>query len=1192
MDKAALKKFAVNAKQHLLSSIQAYARNHYLLNDQQLPTIEHHAAGSLLILGGKKVKLNAIEEKEFRHLLAKIQDFQHDSTLAEALEQLFEEVAFTWFNWLVALRYMELHDYLPIKMRILSSETAGKKEPDALSSIYDLVDDLALEPTILALINDDTDLTRSEKDIRLYQYLLKQQIKQLSQILPSVFYPVQGAESLLLPENLLQPQGIIADLLASGIPDEDWNNTEIIGWLFEYYNIEEKSKVGGLKNHSVSKRELPVVTQLFTPKWIVQYMLQNSLGNLYLGLHPDTSLTDQWQYYLGHAGNLVLPNDIQRLEDIKIIDPACGSGHILIEAFRMLYDMYLQQGYLPREIPRTIIENNLFSLDIDKRSIQITQIVLLMEMLAKTPRLLRAKQPVVFNVFEFQDSLQPTTIEALQSAFDSAEIEQIRVLEQQFTDAKQFGSLLQPATVDWQDFIQKISTLVSDQTDLYQQAQVTELRERLLPLFQCAWLLTQRYDVVVTNPPYHNKYNPTLKKFMQQHYKDVKSDLYSAFIKETFSMTKPNGYAALMSPYTWMFISSHEKLRRFIINNGTISSLVQLEYSAFEDATVPICTFVLQHQQENTQGVFLRLESFKGASAQPSKVAEAASDPTVDYRYVRDVHSFEDIPGAPIAYWASGRVRAIFRDNPKLGEIAEPRVGLQTGDNNQFLRLWYEVANNKTGFQIKSNNEAKDSGNKWFTTTKGGSYRKWYGNSDYIVNWENDGYEIKNYVDFKGKQKSRPQNINYYFKTGLTWSTTSSSEISFRLQQNSIFEHKGSVLFPKQKNDFYAIFGYINSKVPMLFLKALAPTLDFAEGAVAKLPYKPVSEIPEITDLVQQNTALSKSDWDAFETSWDFQQHPFLQYRTDTNLLADAFANWQTAAAQRFAQLKLNEEELNRQFIDIYGLQDELSPEETDKEVTVRQADQGRDVRSFLSYLVGVIFGRYSLDEPGLIYAGGTFDHTRYHTFQPDDDNVIPIGFAKGYYEDDIVTRIKQLLTLIFGAEQLMANLTFIANSLYPDSAQDPEEALRHYFLKDFYKDHLKIYQKRPIYWELSSGKQNGFKALIYLHRYTPALLAQIRTAYLLPLMRTIDRLLTLTNTEVDSTRAKAAAEKQRANYQRQLTELRQYETVVQYMANRELVLDLDDGVKVNYAKFQNIEVPSEDGTKTQKLNVLTKVKM
>lgn len=1181
MDKAALKKFAVNAKQHLLNSIQAYARNHYLLNEQQLPVIEHHAGGSLLVFGDKRVQLSAVEENEFRHLLAKIQAFQHDSTLAEALAQLFEEVAFTWFNWLVALRYMELHDYLPIKMRILSSETTGKKEPDALSNIYDLVDDLALNTTILDSINDDAALTRSEKDIHLYQYLLKQQIKQLSQILPSVFYPVQGAESLLLPENLLQPQGIIADLLESEIPDEDWDNTEIIGWLFEYYNIEEKSKVGGLKNHSVSKHELPVVTQLFTPKWIVQYMLQNSLGNLYLGLHKETSLVGTWQYYLGHAGDLVLPNDIKQLEDIKIIDPACGSGHILIEAFRMLYEMYLQQGYLPREIPRTIIENNLFGLDIDKRSIQITQIVLLMEMLAKTPRLLRAQQPVVFSIFEFQDSLQPTTIEALQSVFDSTEIEQIRVLEQQFTDAKQFGSLLQPATVDWQAFTQKISELQPDQADLYQQAQVTELRERLLPLFQCAWLLTQHYDVVVTNPPYHNKYNPTLKQFMQQNYKDVKSDLYSAFIKETFLMTKPNGYAALMSPYTWMFISSHEKLRRFIINNGTIGSLVQLEYSAFEDATVPICTFVLQRQQVNTQGVFLRLESFKGAAAQPIKVAEAAADPTVGYRYVRDVYSFEDIPGAPIAYWASERVFSIFSNVPTLKNFGTAATGLQTGRGN-FILFWSEVSIQDTNIQLNDRTKT------WIKCNAGGELKKWYGNQNKIIKWVGDGHLIRN------NPGAVIRNEKFYFRSGITWKRIGSSQLGLRiLQPENIFDQAGDSLFVDSTSKRDYILAFMNSKAAEMFFRIISPTLNLTAGNIDKFPLIMEKQIEnEVVKLSRQNITLSKSDWDAFETSWDFQQHPFLQYRTASNLLVDAFANWQTAAAQRFAQLKANEEELNRKFIDIYGLQDELSPEETDKEVTVRQADQGRDVRSFLSYLVGVIFGRYSLDEPGLIYAGGTFERTRYRQFQPDPDNVIPIGFAKGYYEDDIVTRIKQLLTLIFGAEYLMANLTFIANSLYPDNAQDPEEALRRYFLKDFYKDHLKIYQKRPIYWELSSGKQNGFKALIYLHRYTPTLLAQIRTAYLLPLMRTIDRLLTLTNTEVDSTRAKAAAEKQRANYQRQLTELRQYETVVQYMANRELVLDLDDGVKVNYAKFQNIEVPSEDGTKTQRLNILTKVKM
>lgn len=1181
MDKAALKRFAVNAKQNLLNSIQTYARNRYLINNRQLPKIKHYSTGSLLISGNKKVQITQVEENEFNRLSARVHQFQRELTLSQALTKLFEEVAFTWFNWLVALRYLELHDYLPIKMHILSSETEGKNEPDALTNIYNLVDDINLDLTVLDKINDSEELSQTDKDIQLYQYLLKQQIRQLSHILPSVFNPVQGAESLLLPENLLQPHGIIFDLIHSEIPDKDWNNTEIIGWLFEYYNMEEKSKVGGLKNHSVSKYELPIVTQLFTPKWIVQYMLQNSLGNIYLGLHENQELSNHWRYYLEHSGKIVIPNDIEKLEDIKIIDPACGSGHILIEAFRMLYEMYLQQGYLPREIPQTIIQNNLFGLDIDKRSIQIAQIVLLLEMLTKTPRLLRTNKAISFNVFEFQDVLQEVTPESLKLVFDSTDIEKIIALEQQFADAKQFGSLLQPKANNWKNYIQKINDIKVDQTDLYQQAQVGELRERLLPMLQAAWLLTQHYDVVVTNPPYHNKFNLTLKKFMQKNYKDVKSDLYSAFIKRAFLMTKTNGYAALMSPYTWMFIATHEKLRRYIIQNGTISSLVQLEYSAFEDATVPICTFVLQHQQENTQGIFLRLENFKGAVVQPVKVAEAAANYGVEYRYVRDVHSFEDIPGSPIAYWASDQMLNAFSKAPTIDKFGKAATGLQTGRGN-FILFWTEINIQHSNLQIK------DRSKRWIRCNAGGDYKKWYGNYNKVIYWKNNGEAIKK------NNGSVIRNQKFYFLSGITWKRIGSSELGLRiLKEESIFDQAGDAFFAINPTIRNYILAFMNSKVANAFFNILSPTLNLTAGNINKFPLIRKSKFDKkIFNLVKQNISLSKSDWDAFETSWDFQQHPFLQYKANSGLIADAIKNWQAVTEKRFEQLKANEEELNRQFIDIYGLQDELSPEEADKEVTVRKADQGRDIRSFLSYLVGIIFGRYSLDEPGLIYAGGNFDSKRYQTFKPDPDNVIPIGFAKGYYEDDVVTRIKQLLTIIFGKKTLMANLTFIAKSLYPQQTVDPEEALRHYFLKDFYNDHVKTYQKRPIYWELSSGKKNGFKALIYVHRYKPQLLAQIRIAYLLPLMRTISRFLDLTNTDVDSSRAKAAAQKQQTRYQQQLTELRQYETVVQYMANREINLDLDDGVKVNYAKFQNIEVPSEDGLSKKKLSVLAKVKL
>jgi type II restriction/modification system DNA methylase subunit YeeA len=993
---------------------------------------------------------------------------------------------------------------------------------------------------------------------------------------------------LLLPNNLLQVDNVISDLIEM-VPEADFENIEVIGWLYQFYISERKDEV--FASHAkVGKDDIPAATQIFTPKWIVEYLVDNSLGRLWLEHQPTSALRNKLNYYLDNGEQH--SSDELNPEAIKIMDPSCGSGHMLVYAFDVLYEIYLEKGYVSQDIPKLILAHNLYGLDIDRRAAQLAAFALIMKARSYDRRLFRRGFDLHIQSIESGHSNLnlPDNLDELAGGPLTA---LIRQLNQQFMNADTLGSIIKLNSVDTEQLTMLLTKVMSStETDMFLADFVNNEVPRIEKLLAQYQQLAHKYSVVVTNPPYMGSKNmdPILSSYVKKQYPNSKADLFAVFMEVCLQLTQKDHYMAMINQHSWMFLSSFEKLRKLILEQQTMINMVHLGARAFAETSgevVQSTMFVMKQAiMSEFKAQYVRLVDIKD----PEQKMIGFQDKSNYFK--ADQSGFKDIPGAPVAYWASERVRKIFRDNPKLGEIAEPKQGLSTADNNRFLRLWYEVANIKTSFQTKNHSEANESSYKWFTTTKGGSYRKWYGNNDYVVNWENNGQEIINFVDERGKQKSRPQNRDYYFKTGFTWSTTSSSSISFRLHQKSIFEHKGSVLFLKYSREFYSILGYVNSNITMLFLKALAPTLDFGENSIAKLPYSPMGEVSEITNLVQQNIALAKSDWDAFETSWDFQQHPFLQYRTASNLLADAFANWQTAAAQRFAQLKANEEELNRQFIDIYGLQDELSPEETDKEVTVRQADQGRDVRSFLSYLVGVIFGRYSLDEPGLIYAGGTFERTRYHQFQPDPDNVIPIGFAKGYYEDDIVTRIMQLLTLIFGVEHLMANLAFIANGLYPDSAQDPEEALRRYFLKDFYKDHLKIYQKRPIYWELSSGKQNGFKALIYLHRYTPALLAQIRTAYLLPLMRTINRLLTLTNTEVDSTRAKAAAEKQRANYQRQLTELRQYETVVQYMANRELALDLDDGVKVNYAKFQDIEVPSEDGTKTQRLNILTKVKM
>lgn len=1184
MDKTAIKRFAVTAKRNLLVSIRSYLTFHYLVTDTNLPNLTNN----IIENGSQRRTLTNQETTDFKEFLDEMEILMRDYNYSEALSQLIEKAAFTWFNWVAVVRYMELHNYLPIQMRLLSSERDGKSEPDALTDIYDVIETLDLDTHYLAEIEDSLQ-SRADKDNSRYQYLLKQQINQLALILPSAFDSISGTVSALLPNNLLQKNGLISDLVNSDIADQDWDDIEIIGWLFQYYNSELKERVGGLKNHNVSKNELPVVTQLFTPKWIVQYMLQNSLGNEYLSQYPATQLVNNWEYYLGHENPLIAANETQELEQIKIIDPACGSGHILLEAFEMLYQMYQEQGYSAREIPQLILKYNLFGLDIDQRSVQITQLALLLKVLEKQPRFLRRqREPIVFNVYEFKDAKKSISQEALELIANVTEFDAINEVMTTFEDAKQFGTLIMADSIlNYQQLIERINQY--EPTDLYQEALWHELQDCLLPILICAELLTQRYNVVVTNPPYHNKYNPTLKRFMQRNYADVKSDLYSAFIKKTFMMTKKNGYAALMSPYTWMFISSHQKLRQYLIENGTITSLVQLEYSAFEDATVPICIFVIQNQTVNRRGVYLRLEAFKGSEQQPIKTTEAAKDESVDYRYLREMISFQDIPGTPIAYWASDKVRAIFKDNPKLGDIAEPKQGLATADNNRFLRLWYETDLNKIGFNMHSKTEAEESGRKWFPTTKGGTYRKWYGNNWYIVDWEKDGEHLNNFI-INGKQKSVIRNPQYYFKPGFTWSTISSSKVSFRYHNAAIFETKGSVLFPKNKKQSNLIFGFVNSVLVNQFLTILSPTLDFHEGPMGRLPYKSF-ESEQVDSLVQQNISLSQQDWDSFETSWDFKTHPLIQYQQGATLIEVAFKQWQVAAEERFTHLKANEEALNKIFIDIYGLQDELSPEETDQDVTVERADELREVRSFLSYLVGVIFGRYRLDQPGLAYAGGQYDVDQYQGFKPDSDNIIPIGFEKGYYGDDIVTRIRHLVVLIYGEETVDQNLMYLAQTLYPNDGGQPENLLRKYFLKDFYKDHVKIYRKRPIYWQLDSGKENGFKALIYGHRYDKQTLARVRTDYVLPLLKSIQQLDETTMIDVDSTREQALLKKRHQKYQKQLSEVRQYEAILQYAASREIEINLDDGVKVNYQKFQEIIIETTNG-QSEKGNLLTKLKL
>ncbi|WP_241739132.1 BREX-1 system adenine-specific DNA-methyltransferase PglX [Anoxybacillus flavithermus] len=662
---------------------------------------------------------------------------------------------------------------------------------------------------------------------------------------------------------------------------------------------------------------------------------------------------------------------------------------------------------------------------------------------------------------------------------------------------------------------------------------------------------------------------------MNDNYKDYKSDLYSAFIYRCTQMTVENGFTALMTPFTWMFISSHEKLRKHIIETQSISSLIQLEYSAFTEATVPICTFVIQNQNRTSIGEYIRLEEFKGADLQPIKVKEAVKN-KVDYRYSCDSKHFKDIPGSPIAYWISSKLRSIFNENQKIGDIADLAVGLFTCDNNRFLRLWHEISNLRFNFNISSVQEAQLLKVKWVPYNKGGTFRKWYGNQDYVIDFENDGKEIRELRRKKGQSYSLPGYRNY-FQSSITWSFVSSSHFGVRYSPKGfLFDVGGSSIFPS-KEDFKFLIGFLSSRVAHYFLSIMNPTLNFQVGNVSNLPIvkkKRGLYIDKINEIVDLCISISKTDWDSFETSWNFKQHPFLTYRGNAKTLEECYANWADHAEKQFRQLQKNEEELNRIFIDLYGLQDELTPEVPDEEVTVRRADRVRDAKSFLSYCIGLMMGRYSLDVEGLAYAGGEWDASKYKTFQPDKDGIIPLT-ETAYFEDDVITRLQELLILMFGEETLAENLRWLAESLTMKNNETPTERLRRYFFDEFYADHCKMYQKRPIYWMAESGSKKGFRALFYLHRYTPETLATMRFTYVQNLQEKLRQEQKRLEQDLINPDLSAAMKKR---YEKQLKQIRdQQEELVEFdkklaeLANQRIALDLDDGVVVNYEKLKTI---------------------
>ena len=1234
MNKTAIKNFAIWARNKLIADIQYRAGLMGITAEgiknalpQSTPNMEFYDIGTA---EPYSITGEAIQQR--KKLVEILRQKEKDSDYATAYKYILEEVAYTWFNRLIAIRFMEVNDYLPSHIRVLSSET-GKVEPDLVTTPFDTELDFtpAEEENILRL---KTDNALDE----LFRLLFIKQCNALNEILPALFEKTNDYTELLLNLSVVDQDGVVYHLIHD-IDENDFNiekggQVEIIGWLYQYYNTEPKNAAFA-KNGKITKDEIPAVTQLFTPDWIVRYMVQNSLGRLFIdkrkneGVFADGRGLDEmtwdeaeekritaekhlaeqmeWKYYLPEAAQtkevreqldkIQQQSEYKDVRDIKVIDPCMGSGHILVYAFDVLMQMYEDAGYNQRDAAKSILENNLYGLDIDDRAYQLAYFAVMMKARQYNRRILNGETTCQVYAIQESNNINRTHLKYLGAGMDDLEVNTARVqvegLLDTLRDAKEYGSILKVESYNWELLRRFVSAADAGDQVTLDSAGLEVTVAQLLTLIDIAETIAQKYDVVVTNPPYMAISNgdARLNEYVKKNYPDSKADLFAVFIECCSAMTEQNRYQAMITQHSWMFLSSFEKLRKKLLRKDTIN-MAHLGPRAFEEIggeVVQTTSFVMRKSHvAEYKGTYCRLID------PPTQRGKEDMFLAGKNRYTAQQSNFSKIPGSPVAYWVSDLSFQCFAAG-LLSSYAETKQGFKTGDNERFLRLWYECSVDKESF-------SGDKEKKWFPCTKGGEFRRWYGNFEYIVDWENDGYKIKNFFDSNGKLRSRPQNLQINFTKQLTWSSISSGNISFRqVADYFMYESKGPVLTPKI--DFDLMLAYLNTKVYQYFISVVAPTLDYSEGAVLRVPYVELRN-DQINQQIMGNVGecvnLSRYDWDSFETSWDFQKHPLVplaherqeqessQFRSSRiekfGSIAWHYDKWAQECEGRFNQLKANEEELNRIFIDIYGLQDELTPEVEDKDVTVRKAELQRDIKSLLSYAVGCMFGRYSLDSEGLAYAGGDWDESKYKTFLPDVDGIIPITDEE-YLGDDIVTRLCSWLKIVYGEDTLEENVDFIAKAL-GGRGSSSREIIRNYFLKDFFKDHCKIYQKRPIYWLFDSGKQNGFKALIYLHRYTPDTIGNLRVDYLHKMQRVYESEIGRMQDMIDhSTNARevAAATKRKEKLQKQLKECREYDEMIGHLALSRIELDLDDGVKVNYEKIQT----ASDG---KKYSVLAKI--
>lgn len=1236
MDKAAIKSFAVNARRRLIDSVKDKAGTLGITEEECKNPIQKGEGFEVYETeAGIENKIYGEEIIQRRNLVRHIKEKGYDNVI--------EEVSYTWFNRIIAIRFMEVNDYLPTKVRVLSSEIEGKIEPDIINEAPDI--DLDFTEKDIEYILELKSPNKMDPNIldKLFRFLFVKQCHKLGEILPQLFKKTKDYTEMLLNISYKNKDDVVR-MLVDNVPECDFDITtsdedgkvqgqvEIIGWLYQYYNTELKAKVDSYvkKGNKVKKEDIPAKTQLFTPDWIVKYMVENSLGRLWIEhlRAVDDSVDEKkiaegfgWKYYLSEAEqeeevNIQLAQIRKSYldltpQDISCIDPCMGSGHILIYMFDVLMDIYKSEGYSERDAAFYIIENNINGLDIDERAHQLAYFAVMMKGRSYNRRFFAGRKieqegktlqvyssPNLYAIEE-SNSLPEDLVEQLDNTFNGVftndDLNCIQYVIDVFKDAKEYGSILNVDSYtdrQYENIRLKLLSLkngtheyyINNSLNLVQMGLINEIFSKLDNLLIQSTAMIKKYTIVITNPPYmgsRKDMNPNLKKYVEKNYRDSKSDLYTCFIEKCLDFSENERYVAMITMQSFMFTDDYKELREKLLTNHSFINMAHLGADAFPEISgevVQTTIFILGNRYPNNYiGRFVRLVDY-ACCDKPLKLKKT------ELQYYASCHVFDNIKAKPISYWLSEAMRHSFDIGVPFEEYGVPRQGIATGENDRFLRFWYEVDINKIGFGTKDIKEFHSSRCLYIPYNKGGLQLKWYGNNDYVIKFDKRNYNIL------AKQGNHLPSRQYYCHECITWSDISGRTFAARYCKNGfVFDVKGSCAFPDSKNIWVAL-AFLNSKLTPKYIESLNPTTTTQVGDLKRIPIILPSEEDKVKiDILSQKCVnLAKNDWDSYETSWDFVRHPLLNGST---LLQEAYEYWHDKCSQSFEALIEFEEAINAIFIDIYGLSKEIGSDVAWNSINLRVANKTKDIKTLISYAIGCMFGRYSLDEDGLIYAGGEFDISRYKTFNVSQTNILPITDEE-YFSDDIVKRFVEFVRVVYGEETLEENLKFIADAL-GNKGSSSRDIIRNYFIKDFYKDHFKIYQKRPIYWLFDSGKENGFKALIYMHRYDKDTVGRVRTEYLHKTQTAIENAIMRAEHIVNNStneREKAQATKDKNKYIKQIAETRMYDEAIAHIANQRIEIDLDDGVKVNYEKFQGVEI-AQEGKKTVKIDLLAKIK-